>query len=278
MDGGAGGIRTHTHRRQLSWDTSADDTTLLGTPWDLPYLEPYALLVHGPRAAYWVVVQPCGTFSVPVGTRDGDIGTPYPEASLTMEFRPSHPQGRAPRQSPGSRRTRPCTPAAQRSRGRPPASLHRTLVSGPVIVWLNGTHGVGKTTTSALVQQLIPATRVEYTGGTLVRPVTVLIQEYWHEISTGLARHGIGVQHFVLHADPDTLRERIERDPPAPSPFRMAHLEPYAEAARTWLHRGAQVVDTTHITPARAAAQIADAVKGVSGPSRGRRRRAGRRR
>jgi len=29
-----------------------------------------------------------------------------------------------------------------------------------VILWLNGAHGVGKTTTSALVQQLIPDSRV----------------------------------------------------------------------------------------------------------------------
>lgn len=29
-----------------------------------------------------------------------------------------------------------------------------------MIVWLNGTHGAGKTTTSTLVQQLIPDSRV----------------------------------------------------------------------------------------------------------------------
>jgi hypothetical protein len=45
------------------------------------------------------------------------------------------------------------------------------LVWGPVIVWLNGTHGAGKTTTSALVQQLIPDSRVfdaEKVGVTLM--------------------------------------------------------------------------------------------------------------
>ncbi len=47
-----------------------------------------------------------------------------------------------------------------------------------------------------------------------------------------------------------------------PSPFRLRHLEPYAEAARTWLHRAAEVVDTTHLTPAEAAAQIVAAVEG----------------
>ena len=175
------------------------------------------------------------------------------------------------------------------------------LASGPVIVWLNGTHGAGKTTTSALVQQLIPDSRVfdaekvgetlmditpglprtdnfqhwppwrplvvetahrvlDYTGGTLVMPLTVLVEQYWREISTGLARHAIPVRHFVLHADQDTLRGRIERDTPIPSPFRLRYLEPYAEAARTWLHCEAEVVDTTHLTAAQAALQIAESV------------------
>ena len=173
-----------------------------------------------------------------------------------------------------------------------------------MIVWLNGTHGAGKTTTGALVQQLIPDSRVfdaekvgetlrditpglpetdnfqhwppwrplvvdtahrvlDYTGGTLVMPMTVLVEEYWREISSGLAGHGIPVRHFVLHADHDTLRQRIEGDTvlgPVPSPFRLKYLEAYAEAARTWLHRDAEVVDTTHLTPAQAARQIAEAV------------------
>jgi hypothetical protein len=171
-----------------------------------------------------------------------------------------------------------------------------------VIVWLNGTHGAGKTTTSAYVQRLIPDSRVfdaekvgetlmdirpglpatdnfqhwppwrplvvetarrvlDYTGGTLVVPMTVLIEPYWREIHTGLTGHGIEVRHFVLHADPATLRARIAGEHVVPSPFRLAYLEPYAEAARTWLHREAEVVDTTHLTPAQAAEQIAEAVR-----------------
>jgi hypothetical protein len=173
----------------------------------------------------------------------------------------------------------------------------------PVIVWLNGTHGAGKTTTGALVQQLIPDSRVldaekvgetlmditpglpgtdnfqhwppwrplvvdtarrvlEYTGGTLVMPMTVLVEQYWHEISSGLAHYAIPVRHFVLHADQDTLRGRIEGDTLlGPSTFRLAHLESYTEAARTWLHDEAEVVDTTHLTPGQAAQLVADAVR-----------------
>ncbi|MFF7209465.1 ATP-binding protein [Streptomyces sp. NPDC008238] len=171
-----------------------------------------------------------------------------------------------------------------------------------MIVWLNGTHGAGKTTTSALVQQLIPDSRVfdaekvgetlmditpglpemgnfqhwppwrplvvetarrvlDYAGGTLVMPMTVLVEEYWREISAGLTDHAIPVRHFVLHADQETLSARIEGDTVlGPSSFRRKYLEPYAEAARTWLHSAAEVVDTTHLTPAQAARRIAESV------------------
>jgi hypothetical protein len=171
-----------------------------------------------------------------------------------------------------------------------------------VIVWLNGTHGSGKTTTSALVQELIPDSRVfdaekvgetlmdirpglpstdnfqhwppwrslvvetarsvlDYTGGTLVIPMTVLVEQYWREISSGFANHAIPVRHFVLHADLETLRKRIEDDTVmGPSSFRLEYLESYAEAARTWLHDEAEIVDTTRLTPGQAALQIAEAV------------------
>lgn len=173
-----------------------------------------------------------------------------------------------------------------------------------MIVWINGTHGAGKTTVSALVQELIPNSRVfdaekvgemlmdvhpglpttdnfqhwppwrtlvvetarrilGYTGGTLVMPMTVLVEEYWHEINTGLAEHGIEVRHFVLHADQETLRKRIAGDIVLgpDSPFRLQYLEPYADAAKTWLHGEAEVIDTTRLTPGATADQIIEALK-----------------
>ena len=84
------------------------------------------------------------------------------------------------------------------------------------------------------------------------------------EIGAGLARYAVPVRHFVLHADQDTLRGRIEGEHPVPSLFRLRHLEPYAEAAHTWLHAEAEVIDTSHRTPAEAALQIAEAV--TAGP------------
>lgn len=92
-------------------------------------------------------------------------------------------------------------------------------------------------------------------------PMTVLVEPYWREISTGLADQGIPVRHFVLHADQDTLRARILGEH-AVSPFRLSHLEAYAEAARTWLTTAAEIVDTTHLTAADVALQIAQAVNG----------------
>lgn len=45
------------------------------------------------------------------------------------------------------------------------------------------------------------------------------------------------------------------------------YLEPYGEAARTWLRAEAKVVDTTHLMPGRSAQQIREAVK--AWPTRG---------
>lgn len=43
---------------------------------------------------------------------------------------------------------------------------------------------------------------------------------------------------------------------------RLHYLEPYAEAARSWLRDEAEIVDITHLTPGQAAQQIVDAVRG----------------
>ncbi|WP_435059502.1 ATP-binding protein [Streptomyces sp. bgisy060] len=104
---------------------------------------------------------------------------------------------------------------------------------------------------------------LDCTGGVLVVPMTVLVEQYWREISSGLARHAIPLRRFVLHADQDPLRGRIAGDTVVgpDSPLRLHYLEPYAEAARTWLHGEAEVVDTTRLTPAQTALQIAEAVK-----------------
>ena len=171
-----------------------------------------------------------------------------------------------------------------------------------MIVWLNGTHGVGKTTTAKLVQQLIPESHVfdaekvgetlmdvhpglpetenfqhwppwrplvvetarriiDYTGGTLIMPMTILVEAYWREISDGFAAYDIPVRHFLLHTDTDTLRERIMGDAMmGPSGFRLDYLVPYDEAFRGWLGVEADVIDTTGLTPTEVGITIADAI------------------
>lgn len=172
-----------------------------------------------------------------------------------------------------------------------------------MIVWLNGTHGVGKTTTAQFVQRLIPDSRIfdaekvgetlmdvrpvlsatdnfqhwppwrtlvvetasrilEYTGGTLVMPMTVLTESYWREISEGLGAKNIPVHHFVLHADQKTLHHRIANDSDlGPSQFRFDHIAPYSEAFEGWLGQHAHIIESTNLTPDEAATQIADAMR-----------------
>jgi broad-specificity NMP kinase len=118
------------------------------------------------------------------------------------------------------------------------------------VIWLNGTFGIGKTTTARLLVKHISGARVfdpeevgcllrhvmvhesvddfqdwplwrtlvvvtmveimNHTGSTLVVPMTVLRPDYAEEIFTGLTRRGKHVTHVLLHADDATLQQRIE--------------------------------------------------------------------
>ncbi|MDX3099897.1 ATP-binding protein [Nonomuraea angiospora] len=167
-----------------------------------------------------------------------------------------------------------------------------------MIVWLNGTFGAGKTSTARELLPLVPGARyfdpeqvgfmlqtvsdlprvgdfqhwtpwrglvvetaarlLDYVGGALVMPQTVLVEEYWREISAGLREAGIPVHHFVLHTDQETLTRRIEAaDDVSARKWRLEHLPAYADAF-PWLSRESQVVDTTEQPPAEVARTIAD--------------------
>ncbi|WP_406315540.1 AAA family ATPase [Streptomyces sp. NBC_00118] len=172
-----------------------------------------------------------------------------------------------------------------------------------MIIWLNGTFGAGKTTTAKELTSRIPDSRLfdaekvgemlwhvlgvperdfqdfppwrglvvetarqvlDYVGGTLVVTQTVLVEQYWQEIHTGLTQAGIPVHHFLLHADQDTLVERIETDTKPKSitarRWRLDHLADYRQSL-SWLHRAAEVIDTAEITPDRVAKIIAARVR-----------------
>jgi len=125
------------------------------------------------------------------------------------------------------------------------------MVQG-VIIWVNGTFGAGKTTTSHLVADRSPELRlfdpesvgymlrpnltdypvrdfrdweswriltpivadevVRFSGQSLVAPQTVLEEVYWDELLRGLSQRGHDVLHVLLDADEGILRARIEAD------------------------------------------------------------------
>ncbi len=166
-----------------------------------------------------------------------------------------------------------------------------------MIIWLNGTFGAGKTTTSRELLPLLPQARLfdseyvglmlrhvlasvpvddfqdwppwrslvvqtatqvlDYVGGTLVIPQSVLVEQYWTEIRSGLEEAGIPVHHFVLHADREVLTHRIETDPveTGARQWRLDHLDTY-EAAHPWLSREADLLDTTTLPPPEVARLI----------------------
>ncbi|WP_406330186.1 AAA family ATPase [Streptomyces sp. NBC_00203] len=163
-----------------------------------------------------------------------------------------------------------------------------------MILWLNGTFGAGKTTTAKELTARLPESRLfdteqvgymlwhvlgkprdfqdfppwrglvvetarqvlDYVGGTLVVTQTVLNEEYWREIRTGLTEAGIPIRHYLLHTDHDTLVHRIETDTDPENAgarqWRLDHLADY-DRALPWLRREATTIDTTTIPPSRVA-------------------------
>ncbi|MDN3242798.1 AAA family ATPase [Glycomyces tritici] len=166
-----------------------------------------------------------------------------------------------------------------------------------MIVWLNGTYGAGKTTTARLLKDALPA-RVfdsehigyllrgiigdiphrdfkeldpwrgltvetarqvlEYAGGTLVIPQTVLQHQYWTELADGFTKANIPLRAFTLHTDADTFRHRVEHDADEPTAkqWRLDHREDYETALDTWMRDATELIDTTHRTPDQVAAHI----------------------
>lgn len=171
-----------------------------------------------------------------------------------------------------------------------------------MIIWLNGTFGAGKTTASKELSALLPDARVfdsetvgymlrhvlntvpvedfqdwppwralvvetasqvlDFVGGTLVIPQSVLVEQYWGEIRTGLEKAGIPVRHFVLHTDPETLAQRIESDTveTGARQWRLDHIPRY-QGALTWMRREAEVIDTTHLSPTQVAKTITASIR-----------------
>jgi hypothetical protein len=166
-----------------------------------------------------------------------------------------------------------------------------------MLIWLNGIFGVGKTATARELITLVARSRIfdteevglmlrhvfaaepardfqdrppwrglvvaaaeqilDYVGGTLIVPQSVLVHEYWQEIRVGLDNAGVPLHHFVLHAERDEMLRRIENDSDNPnSPWRLARLDDY-DAARSWHSQEAHVIDTTGLQPRQVAKLVA---------------------
>lgn len=121
-----------------------------------------------------------------------------------------------------------------------------------MIIWLNGTFGVGKTTTASLLLDRVPSSRVfdpehvgymlsanfsdhefsdfqdlppwrqlvphalstvqTFTGSQVIAPQTVLVKEYWRELQRGMQELELDVVHVLLDCQEDGLRSRIADD------------------------------------------------------------------
>lgn len=129
---------------------------------------------------------------------------------------------------------------------------HQAWHGSAVIIWVNGTFGVGKTTTARLVASKSAQLRtfdpesvgfmlrenlndfpvtdfrdweswriltpivadevIRFSRQSLIAPQTVLEETYWDEILHGLSDRGHHVFHVLLEADETTMRNRIEAD------------------------------------------------------------------
>jgi hypothetical protein len=164
-----------------------------------------------------------------------------------------------------------------------------------VIIWLNGTFGVGKTSTAERLAALVPDSRVldpetvgqllranlgdlpmpdfqdwpawrplvaaalievaRMTGQHVIAPQTVLKREYLDQIFAPLRAAELEVFHVVLDASDAVLRSRIDGTDEAKE-WRLAHLDEY-RTARLWMVESADfVVDTAASTPPQIARRI----------------------
>ena len=175
-----------------------------------------------------------------------------------------------------------------------------------VIIWLNGTFGVGKTSTAQRLAAMVPGSRVfdpeavgqllrgvlvdrpvgdfqdwaawrplvaaslieiaRMTGQHVIAPQTVLKRDYFDQIFAQLRAAGLDTFHVVLDASDAVLRNRIQTSDEARE-WRLTHLDEYQDA-RSWMTEAADyVVDTAASTPPQIARRICSALPDLPSPS-----------
>lgn len=157
-----------------------------------------------------------------------------------------------------------------------------------MILWINGTFGVGKTTASARLadslhnfrqfdpesvgymlanslgdvpvndfqeypawRRLVPVVADEIVSATaqhLVAAQSVLVEDYWLELREGLVGLGHEVFHVVLDVDSDSLHARIDADVVEPD-----HIRP-------WRHRHVDLYESSRSWLTGAADLVVDTV------------------
>jgi hypothetical protein len=105
-----------------------------------------------------------------------------------------------------------------------------------------------------------------FVAGTLITPMTLLRADYATEIFNGLAANALPVTHVVLHVEADELIRRIQRDQAMSDGarrWRLDHIANYQQAL-DWLTDTAEVIDSTALTPAQAAREIAGRLRAAA--------------
>lgn len=95
----------------------------------------------------------------------------------------------------------------------------------------------------------------------IVVPQTVLVEQYWSEIVSGLAQRDVAVRAFTLDVAADEHERRIATDPveTQAAGWRRERRADFDEAL-PWLRTRTQVVDTTDMPPPQVAETIVRAL------------------
>lgn len=107
-----------------------------------------------------------------------------------------------------------------------------------------------------------------YTERTVVAPQTVVVEQYWDEIVSGLTAAGVEVRAFTLDSTPEEHERRIAGDTVTTATLEeikihdgyvgwRRHRAADYRAALPWLAERTEVIDTTLLRPAEVAKEIA---------------------
>jgi hypothetical protein len=95
----------------------------------------------------------------------------------------------------------------------------------------------------------------------VVVPQTVLVEQYWSEIASGLAEREMGLRAFTLDVGLDEHERRIAADQvEVEAADWRRRRRPDFDAALAWLRAATQVVDTTAMLPSEVAHAITRAL------------------